>query len=54
MNDVWLALVLVLALGALYVERQIHPWRRCPRCKGTGRMNRMSSPSETWAVCRKS
>ena len=53
MTGVVIALVVIVAAIAVYAERQAHPWRKCPRCDGTGKVNRIGPVSETWAVCRR-
>jgi len=52
-TGVVIALVVIVVALVLYIERQLHPWRKCPRCDGTGKVNRIGPVSETWAVCRR-
>lgn len=42
-------LLVVITAAAVYAERQLRPWKRCPVCRGTGR-NRWSTP-EHWGYC---
>ena len=44
-----MALVVAAVAGAWYVDVRLHPWRPCPRCKGT-RKNAGSSGSK-WGDC---
>jgi hypothetical protein len=50
-SGVAIALVVIVAVLALYAERQWHPTRRCPSCDGTGK--NWGSTSKKWGICRR-
>jgi hypothetical protein len=43
--------LIALCLGAYYlIERQLHPIRRCPSCRGS---KRNTTNPERWGICRR-
>ncbi|MCL2585132.1 MAG: hypothetical protein FWE35_22040 [Streptosporangiales bacterium] len=44
-------LIILLGLAGLYIERKIHPWRKCPSCGGS-KKNAFSGDSR-WGDCKR-
>lgn len=45
------AIVVLIAFIAWFVHTRWYPWKVCPRCGGTGKINRFGSAARTWATC---